>query len=185
MSNKLLVFICFSFFSASSTLHSQGKYQESTTRSKEQMVQQFPFEIQLKSPDGKMHNSAKLFGKHKKPTVLLFWLTTCGPCRMEVAAIQSKYAKWMEEEKFRFVLISYDFPQNYDNYTKRASNEKWPWETYHDVNREFGKVLPGELNGLPQVFVFDKDGQIAYHKRKYLSGDEDLLFAKIKSLNAQ
>ena len=185
MKLKSLFLFCLFLILAKSQVHAQVNYYETTARSKEQMVQQFPFDIQLKSPDGKVHNSAKLFSKHKEPTVLLFWLTTCGPCRMEVAAIQAKYEKWMKEEKFRFVLISYDFPQNYDNYTKRAAAEKWPWETYHDVNKEFGQVLPGELNGLPQVFVFDKDGKIAYQKRKYVGGDEDLLFEKIKSLNAK
>jgi cytochrome c biogenesis protein CcmG, thiol:disulfide interchange protein DsbE len=160
----------------------QGNYYVSTARSKEQMVQTFPFDITLKSPDGKTINSAELFKKHKEPTVLMFWLTTCYPCRMEVAAVQQKYEQWKKDAKFRLVLISYDFPQNYDNFVKRAKEENWLWESYHDVNKEFGSVLPGELNGLPQVFVFDKKGEIAYHKRKYMTGDEDILFEKIKEL---
>ena len=44
------------------------------------------------------------------------------------------------------------------------------------------KVMPAGLNGLPQVFVFDKDGTIVYHKRKYKPGDEDVLFEKVKAL---
>lgn len=184
---KLKISFLFGIFSLlllTKTL-AQTDYYTPTARPKEQMVQQFPFDIQLKSPDGKLHNSAKLFSKHNEPTVFLFWLTTCYPCRMEVAAIQAKYEQWKKEEKFRLVLISYDFPQNFENYTQRAATEKWPWETFHDMNREFGQVLPGELNGLPQAFVFDKDGKIAYQKRKYVSGDEDLLFEKIKALNAK
>jgi peroxiredoxin len=163
----------------------QGNYYVSTARGKELMVQKFPYDIALKSPDGKQINSAELFKKHKEPTVLMFWLTTCYPCKIEIAAVQEKYAQWKKDEKFRLVLISYDFPQNYENFTKRAKEENWPWEAYHDVNKEFGTILPGELNGLPQVFVFDKDGEIAYHKRKYATGDEDILFAKIKEMNAK
>lgn len=158
-------------------------YYASTSRSKEQMAQNFPFDIELKSPEGKIVNSAELFKKHKEPTVLMFWLTTCYPCKMEIAAVQQKYEAWKKDEKFRLVLISYDFPQNYDNFVKRSKEEQWPWEAYNDVNREFGNVLPGELNGLPQVFLFDKNGNIAYTKRKYMTGDEDVLFAKIKELN--
>jgi thiol-disulfide isomerase/thioredoxin len=159
-------------------------YYVSTSRSKEQMAQTFPFDIDLKSPDGKIVNSAELFKKHKEPTIFMFWLTTCYPCKMEIAAVQQKYEAWKKDEKFRLVLISYDFPQNYDNFVKRSKEENWPWEAYNDVNREFGNVLPGELNGLPQVFLFDKKGNIAYTKRKYSPGDEDVLFAKIKELNA-
>lgn len=158
-------------------------YHVSTARSKEQMKTTFPFDISLKGIDGKIVNTADLFKKHNEPTVLIFWLTTCYPCRMEVAAIQQKYAQWKKDANFRLLVISYDFPQNYDNYVKRATEEQWQWETFHDMNREFGAVLPGELNGLPQIFVFDKAGNIAYHKRKYSTGDEDILFEKIKSLN--
>ncbi|MFZ4542864.1 MAG: TlpA family protein disulfide reductase [Saprospiraceae bacterium] len=162
---------------------SQTDYYVSGARQKNKIKPDFPFDIQLKSPEGKLINSADLFKKHKEPTVLLFWLTTCYPCRLEIAEIQKKYEQWKKEERFRLVLISYDFPQNFANFTKRAEEEKWPWEAYNDVNREFGQVLPGELNGLPQSFVFDKDGKIAYQKRKYTPGDEDNLFAKIKDLN--
>jgi cytochrome c biogenesis protein CcmG, thiol:disulfide interchange protein DsbE len=161
----------------------QGSYYVSTARSKDKMATTFPFDIDLKSPDGKIINSSKLFKTHKEPTILLFWLTTCYPCRMEVAAIQKKYEAWQKDAKFRFVLISYDFPQNFEQFAKRSKEENWQWEAYNDVNREFGEVLPGELNGLPQVFVFDKKGNIVYHKRKYSTGDEDLLFEQVKSLN--
>ena len=43
--------------------------------------------------------------------------------------------------------------------------------------------MPGNINGLPQVFLYDAEGNIVYHKRKYRSGDEDMLFEKIKALN--
>lgn len=164
-------------------LFAQSEIYVSTARSKEKMIQTFPFDIDLKNPEGKVVNSATLLKKHKTPTVFMFWLTTCYPCRLEVAAVQSKYEQWKKEEDFRLILISYDFPKNYDNFVKRANEEKWPWEAYHDVNREFGTILPGELNGLPQVFVFDKDGNIAYQKRKYTTGDEDTMFEKVKALN--
>ena len=55
----------------------------------------------------------------------------------------------------------------------------------NDMNREFRRIMPGELNGLPQTFIIDKNGEIAYHKRKYRAGDEDALFAKIKELNGK
>jgi cytochrome c biogenesis protein CcmG, thiol:disulfide interchange protein DsbE len=175
----------FLYFCCNSYVLNAQNYYISTARPKNEMEQVFPFDISLKSPEGKIVNSKKLFKKHTEPTVFLFWLTTCYPCKMEIAAIQQKYADWAAKEKFRIVLISYDFPNNYDNFVKRAQEEKWPWESYHDINKEFGVILPGELNGLPQVFIFDKEGQIAYHKRKYNNGDEDLIFEKIKTLNAQ
>jgi len=66
-----------------------------------------------------------------------------------------------------------------------ASRHISPFPFYWDVNKEFKEILPGGLNGLPQCFVLDKQGNIAFHKRKYSSGDEDLLYEEIKILAAK
>jgi peroxiredoxin len=155
--------------------------QENTVLSEKD--KKFPFNIELKDLDGKTFNTSKVLKKHKEPVVLVFWLTTCLPCRFEIEAYQKKYAEWKKNEKFRMVVVSYDFPERYEEYVKRAKAEKWEWETFHDVKKAFGSVLEGELNGLPQVFIFDKNGEIAYHKKKYYPGDEDTLFQKIVEIN--
>jgi hypothetical protein len=46
-------------------------------------------------------------------------------------------------------------------------------------------VMPGELNGLPQSFVLDKNGNVVMHKRKYSTGDEDQLYEQVKTLAAK
>ena len=130
-------------------------------------------------------NSEKKLMSNGKPTVVLFWLTTCYPCRMELNAIKKVYPNWKKEADFNLVAISTDFKKNYNNFIKRVEKEEWPWETFHDTNREFRLVMPGALNGLPQTFIFDKNGEIAYHKRKYSSGDETKLFEKVKELAAK
>ncbi len=174
----LLIFISTLVFAQGTT-----EYYTSTARHPDEIEKKFPFNIDLKDVTGKIVNSKDLLKKHKVPTILVFWLTTCYPCRMEIQAYQQKYAQWKKDAKFRMIVISYDFPKNYDNYVKRVAEEKWEWETFYDVRREFGSVLPGELNGLPQVFVFDKNGELSYQKRKYYPGDEDALFQKVVELN--
>ncbi len=145
----------------------------------------FPFDIALKGPDGKMHNSKDILKSDGKPTVVLFWLTTCFPCRIEMKAIQREMDAWTAETDFNIVAISTDFEKNYGNFVKMVEENNWSFKAYVDVNREFRKVMPGELNGLPQSFIFDKNGEIAYHSRKYSSGDEHKLYAKIKELAAK
>ena len=127
-------------------------------------------------------NSENILAENGKPTVLLFWLTTCYPCRMELSAIKKVYPQWKKEADFNFVVISTDFQKNYVNFVTRVEKEEWEWDTFHDTHREFRKVMPGALNGLPQTFVFDKNGEIAYHKRKYSTGDEHKLFDVVKGL---
>lgn len=153
-----------------------------TSRPKNEINQSFPYDIDLKMVDGKVFNSSKILKPNGKPTVILFWLTTCVPCRYELKAIHEKYENWTEEADFNLVAISTDFQKNYESFVKKVNESDWKWETYIDVNREFRHVMPGQLNGLPQTFIIDKDGNIVYHKRKYRSGDEDLLFEKVKTI---
>ncbi len=143
----------------------------------------FPFDIALKDTAGTIYNSADVLKTGKKPLVLVFWLTTCGPCLLELSTYKAKYDDWKKEADFRMIAISTDFPPNAENYVKRTKQSEWQFESYHDYQRTFGMVMPGELNGLPQIFILDKKGNIVYHHRRFLPGDEDELFAKIKELN--
>ena len=153
------------------------------SRRAENIVSKYPFDIPLENTSREVSPSSQLIPNNGKPTLVLFWLTTCYPCRLEMKAIAEKYDQWRAQENFNIVAISTDWDRNYDNFVKMVDENKWPWESYRDLNREFRKIMPGELNGLPQSFIFDKEGAIAYHSRKYRSGDEDKIFEKIKSLN--
>lgn len=161
------------------------KYIIDTSRPVKDINTTFPFDIELKKVDGTTVNSAEALRANGKPTVLLFWLTTCYPCRVELAAIEREMAQWKKEADFNIVAISTDFQKNYDKFVKRVNESQWSFEAYNDSNREFRKVLPGALNGLPQTFLFDAEGNIVLHKRKYSSGDEHLLFEKVKALAAK
>ena len=142
----------------------------------------YPFKVNLKTADGEVVNSAKTFKQNGKPTVVMFWLTTCYPCGLELAAITKKFPQWQEEADFNLYAVSTDFPKNAEKFTKRVKASKWTFEAYHDYERQFMKIMPAGLNGLPQVFVFDEAGTIVYHKRRYQPGDEDVLFEKVKEL---
>lgn len=157
----------------------------STARPKDKINPAFPFDISMTNAKEEVFNSEQALASNGKPTVVLFWLTTCYPCRMELNAIKKAYPNWKKEADFNLVAISTDFKKNYGNFIKRVEKEEWPWETFHDTNREFRVVMPGALNGLPQTFIFDKNGEIAYHKRKYSTGDENILFEKVKELAAK
>lgn len=170
---------------ASQPAPGQNRLYHSSSRPADQIRQDYPYDIELKKADGTTVRSDEVFPTDGKPTVLMFWLTTCGPCRMELNAINKKFHAWEQEADFNFYAISTDFPKNYESFVKRVEESNWPWEAYNDVNREFMQVMPGRLNGLPQIFLLDANGQIAYHTRKYRPGDEDKLFAEIRKLAAR
>jgi peroxiredoxin len=143
----------------------------------------FPFDLQLVDKNGKITNTNVIMKKNGKPTVLAFWVTTCVPCRHELTAISSKIDAWKIQKDFNFYAISIDFPQRYHAFLTRVEESKWNFPAFYDLNLEFSWILPGNLNGLPQVFVFDKNGNIVHHTRRYAPGDEDALFQFIKEMD--
>ncbi|MBK9727924.1 MAG: TlpA family protein disulfide reductase [Saprospiraceae bacterium] len=153
-----------------------------TSRAPDLIKKEFPYDIQLKNSDGQIFNSATLFKKNNKATVLLFWMTTCGPCRNELQAISQKYAQWKKQLDFEFYPISIDFSDRTEQFNNLVKGSKWTFPAYFDFNREFRHVMAGELNGLPQLFVLNKKGDVIYHTRKYIPGDEDKLFEFLKSI---
>ncbi len=157
-------------------------YLVDNSRQLDQMVQVFPFDIDITSATGKPLNSETAFQANGKPTILLFWLTTCYPCRVELEAIKQNYPAWKKETDFNLFAVSTDFPTNYEKYLGMVKKNDWPFPAFHDTNREFRKVMPGGLNGLPQVFVLNAAGEVVYHKRRYSTGDEHKLYAKVKEL---
>ena len=149
-------------------------------RASEKVGKVFPFDIPLEDTARMVFKSEDVLQTNGKPLVLMFWLTTCGPCKLELRTLNENYEAWKKQTDFRMLAISTDWEDNWGKVVERVANEKWQFETYHDFNLEFQHILPGGLNGLPQVFVFNKQGKIIYQHRRFIPGDEVELLAKIK-----
>lgn len=188
MKNLITILLILPFFSAygqtetPKTSNARVHRYVDTARPTAEIRADFPYDISLRNAEGDTLLSNEILEKNGKPTVLMFWLTTCAPCRYELKAISAKYAGWQIEADFNLYAVSMDFPRNFENFQKRVDESQWPFPAYHDTNREFRKIMPGNLNGLPQVFVLNAEGEITYHKRKYMLGDEDKLFKAVSEL---
>ncbi len=148
----------------------------------------FPFNIPLLTIDSTKELNSKTVmaipkkGKQRKPTVLAFWLTTCMPCHRELSTYTALYPEWKKQANFNLYAISTDFPKNFRSIARIAKEKQFPFEVLWDRDHLFRKVMPGGLNGLPQVFIFDKNGKLAYRHKGFRPGDEVKLFEKIKEL---
>ena len=157
----------------------------STARARAEIAADFPFDIPLRTDSlhggARTLTSAQLLGPHlgERPVVLLFWLTTCGPCRRELADLGALMPEWRVKYDFAFVPISIDFEHRYAQFEQRAA--AYPWSSYVDLDREWPLVLPGGLNGVPQIFVFDREGELIFHRRKYQAGDLEALAACLEN----
>jgi cytochrome c biogenesis protein CcmG, thiol:disulfide interchange protein DsbE len=156
------------------------KMRLSTARQASKIDSIFPFDISLRTLDSTLVNSSEVFKFNEKPTVIAFWLTTCYPCMIELQAYIKEYENWQKTTPFNLVTVSTDFPEKFSKVGKVATDMKFPFPTYWDFNREFKEILPGGLNGLPQVFLFDKKGNLVWQHKRFFSGDEKELFAKVQ-----
>lgn len=146
----------------------------------------YPYNIPLVDIDSTKDMNSKLVlavpKKKPKPTVIAFWLTTCMPCHRELATYAANYEEWQKKANFRMIAISIDFPHRFRQIAEIVREKQLPFEVYWDRDRLFRSVMPGELNGLPQVFIFDKEGNLAWRHKGFRPGDELELFAKIQEL---
>ena len=143
----------------------------------------FPFQVGLFTPDSTATSSPKVLEKGKI-TVLAFWLSTCLPCQIELATYSKKYAEWKQQADFQLIAISIDYPQRFQQMARMAQSSGWAFPAYWDSIQAFRDILPGGLNGLPQVFLFDKNGQLVWQHKRYVTGDEQELLAKILEVQA-
>lgn len=157
----------------------EPSYVMDTARPTEKIDGTYPHDIRLLSAAGDTLLSSQVLPTGK-PVVLLFWLTTCYPCRMELEALQKVWPQWKDSLDFELVAISTDFARNYPAFFARVEEQAWPWPAYIDLNREFSRILPGGLNGLPQTFFLDARGRIHGHKRKFRPGDETEMFLMLR-----
>ena len=164
---------------AATLLSAQVHY--SSARPTAEIDGDYPFDIPLLSSRGAGDTAAlttaDVLRPHlgKRPVALLFWMTTCGPCRMELKELEALIPEWQAAADFAFVPISLDFPKRRAAFHARAG--AYPWTSYLDVDRETPKVMPGGLNGVPQIFVFDERGEQVFYRRKYRAGDLEALAA--------
>jgi cytochrome c biogenesis protein CcmG/thiol:disulfide interchange protein DsbE len=141
-----------------------------------------PADVMLTTLDSTELRSAAAWGKKRRPTVLAFWLTTCPPCQRELATYTQKYPEWKKKADFQLYAISIDHPPRFRKVVQTARERAFPFPVYWDRIQAFKAYMPGGLNGLPQVFLFDKNNKLVWQHKGYRPGDEEVLFAKIMEL---
>ena len=121
------------------------------------LIQQMAPDFSLTSLDGRTVSLADYHGKKK--LVLSFWASWCGPCRLEVPALQSFYERHRKDsDQFEILAISID--------EERAPAEafamemKPPFPMLLDLS---GKTATAyHVENIPVVYVVDENGKVIY-----------------------
>lgn len=114
------------------------------------------------------------------PVVLSFWSTICKPCLEELNAYRDNYAVWNAEMPFKLVAVSVDDNRFSSKAKAFAAAGKWPATVLLDQNQSFKRAL--NVNAIPQLFLFDKNGKLVYTHTGYTSGSELELYEALENL---
>lgn len=135
--------------------------------------------VEIKTLDGKTVNIKDYIAKDKV-TIVSFWATWCSPCKRELDAISDYYQEWQEEYDVELLAISIDDARSLAKIPALVETKGWEYTILADVKRELQKAL--NFQTIPQTFLLDKNGEIAYTHSGYSPGDEYELEEEIKKL---
>jgi cytochrome c biogenesis protein CcmG/thiol:disulfide interchange protein DsbE len=136
--------------------------------------------VVLKSADG---NDTRLsdYTALRKPLIISFWATYCGPCLEEFEAISDLYDKWKNEVDFEFIAVSIDDSRSASKVKSLASGKKWPFIVLIDENQDVKRAM--NVTDIPFCFIFDKNGKYVYRHSGYLPGDEFIMLKELKKIS--
>lgn len=135
---------------------------------------QFP-EMTLPDLNGNRVNLKEL--SSEKTIAIAFWATWCGPCMLELNAINDKLNDWNDEADFKFYAISIDDAKTVNRVRSLVNGRGWEFDVLLDTNSELKRLLNFST---PPFTVIVKDGNILYRHLGYQPGVEEKMFDKIK-----
>ncbi len=123
-------------------------------------------------------------GENKKPLLINFWATWCGPCRVEfpeLVRIDAEYrAKGLD-----FAIVSLDNFGAMDfrvadflkSYKSTMPSFLLDLPTQTKINQAIRQIAPRSRGGMPLTLLFDAKGKLVYQKTGIV--DAKILRAKI------
>ncbi|RZJ98977.1 MAG: TlpA family protein disulfide reductase, partial [Flavobacterium sp.] len=123
-----------------------------------------------------------IFDSNSKLTMLIFWASWCGPCRLEIPVLK-EIQKQYKNKGLHLVSISID--NNWNNWQKAIEQEEMPWEQLlveenkkEEVQQQFNfKAIPlivftdNRGKEVQRFIGYDKDGKKNYANviRKFIN----------------
>jgi len=114
------------------------------------------------------------------PKLVSLWATWCGPCKMELKALETAYPRWKEKYGMEIVTISVDVPQMLGRAKKMFEANGWEYTFLHDNNQQLMNML--QIRGIPYSMLVDGNGDVVSVQMGYSHGYEKQIEKKLKSL---
>lgn len=136
-------------------------------------------EVDLLTLTGEKVNVAS-YGEKGKITIINFWATWCGPCKLELNNIAELYADWQADYDVQLIAISIDDSRNAAKVRTYVDGHAWEYEVLLDQNQDLKRAI--NFQAPPYTLLLDKSGSIVSSHTGYKEGDEYVLEDEIKVL---
>jgi peroxiredoxin len=121
------------------------------------LVQQAAPGFSLTSFDGRTVSLADYRGRKK--LVLSFWASWCGPCRLEIPALQSFYERHRKDSNL-FEILAISIDEHRAPAEAFATEMKAPFPMLLDLDSRTATAY--HVENIPAVYVVDVNGKITY-----------------------
>jgi thiol-disulfide isomerase/thioredoxin len=138
----------------------------------------FDYDFEIQDLEGKVID----FNEFKGKVVFLnLWATWCGPCRVEMPAIQSVYNS-VDTTKIKFVMLSLDKIEHHKKIVNYITDKNFTFPVYQPLGS-----LPKQLQvrSIPTTFVLSMDGKIKSKEVGTTNFDTPEFKEYLKSLSAE
>ncbi|MDQ2927522.1 MAG: TlpA family protein disulfide reductase [Pseudomonadota bacterium] len=106
-----------------------------------------------------------------------FWATWCGPCRQEMPQLNRLYEKY---HAAGFVLLGVNVDDDQQKAAEVAGKLGVTFPVLLDSDKLVSKLY--DLSTMPSTVIIDRDGNVRYVHRGYLTGYEDSYEKQIREL---
>jgi cytochrome c biogenesis protein CcmG/thiol:disulfide interchange protein DsbE len=138
-------------------------------------------DVNVKTLDGQTVNLKETYGQADgKVTIFSFWATWCSPCKKELDALADIYPEWQEDHNVELVAITIDTRRALAKVPVMVETKGWEYTILAGDQQEMQNAF--NFSTIPQTFVVDKEGNIAFTHNGYVPGDEYELEEVVKEL---
>jgi len=122
----------------------------------------------------------KDYTNNGKIQLVSLWATWCGPCKLELNALEKVYPAWKEKYDVEIIAITLDKARMVSRASAMAKKQAWPYTFFSDPEG----ALAGNLGvrGIPYSMLIDQEGNIVSTSEGYFDGYEADMEKKIQAL---
>ncbi|AHJ96697.1 TlpA disulfide reductase family protein [Hymenobacter swuensis] len=130
---------------------------ESRNQNNQRFMGSYVGSLAGKSPVGEALNAGQLF-KRNKLTLVTFWASWCGPCRMEMPKYRRLYQQYNRQG---FGMIGVSLDTNHNNWLKAIAQDSLQMPHVSELKGINGEdIRRFEITGIPANLLVDDTGKI-------------------------